>query len=159
MKNAEATRWIQALQMEKHPEGGYFSELYKCPEMIPGHDWHLATSIYFLLTGEEKSRFHRLKFDELWYYHAGDPITIYVIDLAGELKEIRLGTDISKGERPQAVIPAGCIFGAALENQDGFCLVGCMVCPGFKYEVFELMGREKLLHKFPQHKEIIIKLT
>lgn len=159
MKNAEALHWIEALHMQKHPEGGYFSELYKSPVILSGLDRHLATSIYFLLADGEKSRFHRLKSDELWYYHAGGPIIIYLIDPAGNLQEIPLGTNVEAGESLQVVIPAGSIFGAKLKNPDGFSLVGCMVCPGFEYEDFELPGTEELLGTYPQYHDIILELS
>lgn len=167
MNNKNALYWIQALGMEKHPEGGYFCELYKCAERISDReitfaftkDRCLASSIYFLLPAGEVSRFHRLKSDELWYFHAGNPIVIHLIDKAGNLSELRLGTDCEKGERPQAVIPAGSIFGAIPGGQDGYSLAGCMVCPGFEYEDFELLSREELLRFYPKHREIILKLT
>ncbi len=158
MENKNASYWIQSLEMEKHPEGGYFRELYKCPRTLSGGR-SIASSIYFLLPVGDVSRFHRLKSDELWYYHAGDPIVVYVIDKTGDLSELRLGTGCEKGERPQAVIPAGSIFGAVTHGEEGFSLVGCMVCPGFEYEEFELMDRDELLRDYPQHREIILKLT
>lgn len=167
MEKKDASYWIQALGMEKHPEGGYFCGLYRCPEMISDRETALgftgnrsvASSIYFLLPTGEVSRFHRLKFDELWYFHAGNPVVIYVIDTAGVLRELRLGACCEKGERPQAVIPRGSIFGAVTEGNEGCSLVGCMVCPGFEYDDFELLRQEELLRDYPQHREIILKLT
>lgn len=72
--------------------------------------------------------FHRLKSDEVWYYHDGNALTIYMIDEAGKLTAAKLGLDLEKGEVPQVLVPKGMIFGSAME-EEGFSLVGCMVSP------------------------------
>lgn len=158
MKNAEY--YIKNLNMKKHIEGGYFNECFKSQEdiNIDGKGKNLWSSIYFLLKTGEVSNFHRLKSDELWYYHAGEALTIYMINQEGDLLTKQLGLDIDKGEMPQVLVPKGYIFGSAMNN-DGFTLVGCMVSPGFEYTDFELFDREYLLNKYPGHKDIIMKLT
>lgn len=92
----------------------------------------------------EVSHFHRLKSDEVWYYHDGNALTIYMIDEEGKLTAAKLGLDLEKGEVPQVLVPKGMIFGSAME-EEGFSLVGCMVSPCFKYEEFELFDRKELL--------------
>jgi predicted cupin superfamily sugar epimerase len=118
----------------------------------------LWTSIYFLLRDGEVSNFHRLKSDEMWYYHAGSPLTIYMISPNGELTTRQLGLNIKNGEVPQFLVPKNYIFGSAM-NRSGYSLVGCMVCPGFDFKDFEIFERAALLNKYPQHKDIILKLT
>jgi predicted cupin superfamily sugar epimerase len=44
-------------------------------------------------------------------------------------------------------------------NSSGYALVGCMVAPGFEFKDFELFERNYLLDKYPNFKEIILKLT
>ena len=97
----------------------------------------LYTSIYFLLTSNDISHLHRIKSDELWYYHAGSPLTIHIIDENGVYKEIKLGLNLDKGEVPQALVPKNSIFGSSVMDEDTFSLVGCMVSPGFDYKDFE----------------------
>ncbi|MCX7709041.1 MAG: cupin domain-containing protein [Clostridia bacterium] len=159
--------WVSGLGLAQHPEGGYYRELYKCSEIIEKDDLqgdydgdrNLASSIYFLLPSNEVSHFHRLKSDELWYFHAGSSLTVYVIDLNGKLLEMKLGLDLEKGEQPQVIIPRGCIFGAVVNEEDSFSLVGCVVSPGFDFRDFELLSRAQLLKEYPQHEEIINRLT
>ena len=81
-----------------------------------------------------------------------------MISPEGELITKQLGINIENGEVPQALVPKGYIFGSAMNNE-GFSLVGCMVAPAFEYEDFELFEREYLLNLYPDHKDIIIKLT
>lgn len=155
MKSAEY--YINNLNMEKHIEGGYFKESFISQDEL-NKDKKLWSSIYFLLRTGEVSNFHRLKSDELWYYHDGEALTIYMITPEGELITKRLGKNIEKGESPQVLVEKGCIFGSAMNN-DGYALVGCMVSPAFQYDEFELFKRESLLELYPKYKDIIIKLT
>jgi predicted cupin superfamily sugar epimerase len=141
----------ETLEMIPHIEGGYYKECF----LSDTNQW---SSIYFLLEEGEVSHFHRLDADELWYYHAGLPLTIYIIDQEGRLTEKQLGLDASKGEAPQVLVPKGTIFGSA-QNAAGFSLVGCMVAPAFTFEGFELFERQELLDRYPAHKEVILKLT
>lgn len=161
-----ADYFIKNLNMTPHPEGGFYKEIYASEENITSNDLKvdfegsriLWTSIYFLLRDGEVSNFHRLKSDEMWYYHSGSPLTIYMISPEGELITEQLGLDIEHGEKPQILVPKNYIFGSAM-NHEGYALVGCMVSPGFEFRDFELFKRNDLIAKYPQHKQIIHKLT
>ena len=161
-----ADYFIKNLNMTPHPEGGFYKEIYASEENITSNDLKvyfegsriLWTSIYFLLRDGEVSNFHRLKSDEMWYYHSGSPLTIYMISPEGELITEQLGLDIEHGEKPQILVPKNYIFGSAM-NHEGYALVGCMVSPGFEFRDFELFKRNELIAKYPQHQQIIHKLT
>lgn len=155
MKTAE--EFIELLELEQHVEGGYYRSSFKS-ESDFDEKRSLWTSIYFLLKTGEVSHFHRLTADEMWYFHAGESLTIYMISEDGELTTAQLGLDIANGERPQVLVPKGCIFGSAM-NKPGYSLVGCMVSPGFTFEDFELFSQETLLTDYPQHEEIIRRLS
>ncbi|MBB6625049.1 cupin domain-containing protein [Clostridium gasigenes] len=161
-----ANYFIEKLQMNEHPEGGYYKECFACSENVSSRDLTtkfegeriLWTSIYFLLRDGELSNFHRLKSDEMWYYHSGSALTIYMISPDGILTTSQLGLDIEKGEVPQVLVPKNYIFGSAMNNE-GYALVGCMVSPGFDFKDFELFERSDLLNRYPTHKDVIMKLT
>ena len=152
-----ADEFIQHLELEQHVEGGYYCSSYRSAESFDDKR-ALWTSIYFLLRTGEVSNFHRLTADEMWYFHAGESLTIYMIDQEGTLTTAQLGLDLAAGQRPQFLVPKGSIFGSAM-NQPGFSLVGCMVSPGFTFEDFELFSQESLLELYPEHKEIIVRLS
>lgn len=161
MENSNAKYWIENLDMISHPEGGYYKESYRSsvefdPKGFPGKR-NYSTSIYFLLEDGNVSHFHRIKSDEIWYYHAGHPLTVFVIHPNGKLEEINIGPNIHKGEVLQAVVPAGCIFGSTSLNE--YSLVGCMVSPGFDFQDFELFTTSQLTAIYPQHVELIKRLT
>ncbi|MGL5821209.1 MAG: cupin domain-containing protein [Sarcina sp.] len=161
-----AEYFIETLNMIAHPEGGFYKPSFESEEKITANDLAtkfedkriLWTSIYFLLRDGEVSNFHRLKSDEMWYYHAGNSLTIYMISPDGILTTKQLGLDIKNGESPQVLVPKNYIFGSAMNNE-GFSLVGCMVSPGFEFRDFELFERKTLLALYTAHKEIIEKLT
>jgi uncharacterized protein len=157
MNNAEY--WINMLNLEPHKEGGYYKQSFKSTEEITDRSRVLYTSIYFLIRSGEVSHFHRLQSDELWYFHAGDSLSIHMIHENGEYEEARLGLNIEKGEVPQILVPKNTIFGSTVSDNGAFALVGCMVSPGFEFQDFELFTQMELLQNFPQQKEVIQKLA
>jgi len=144
--NSQAENYINKLNLEPHPEGGYFKEVYHSDEMIlPGslpsgfrNKRNLSTSIYFLLEGDQLSYFHRLKSDEIWHFYDGCSILIFVIDNSGNLFEYKLGRNLENNEKPQTLIKNNHWFAAELIDKNYFCLVGCTVSPGFDFEDFEI---------------------
>ncbi|MCC7439347.1 MAG: cupin domain-containing protein [Armatimonadetes bacterium] len=160
-----AEDWIAHLQLTAHPEGGYFRETYRSAETVsPTSSRYTgqraaSTAIYFLLRGNQISRLHRLCADEVWHFYAGSSLTLHLLFASGKYEAIRLGDAIGNGEQLQAVIPAGCWFGANLNRPDSFTLVGCTVAPGFDFQDFEMGTRSELIKKFPQHQEIVEQLT
>ena len=77
---SSAKYWIEKLNFEKHPEGGWFKEVYRSEEVIPKKSLpeyfpgsrNISTSIYYLLEGDDFSAFHRIKSDEIWHYYEGN---------------------------------------------------------------------------------------
>jgi uncharacterized protein len=167
MQQNKVEYWVSNLGMSRHPEGGYYKETFQSEEQISDHELtvnfegkrKLYTSIYFLLTSDDVSHFHRLKSDELWYYHGGSSLSIHVIDESGEYKEIKLGMNLAACEVPQVLVKKNSIFGSSVSEKDTFSLVGCMVSPGFEFQDFELFTQEELMKFYPKYKEIIMKLA
>lgn len=163
--NEKARYYIDKLELKKHPEGGYYREIYRSAEMFsidpPKKNLkrNVSTSIYFLLDGSQVSKFHRLKSDELWHFYDGSSIKIYVIDESGKLDEITLGRKTEDGEVFQTVIKKNNWFASEVINKKSFALIGCTVSPGFDFSDFELADVEYLLKNFPDHKRLIQKLT
>lgn len=164
-----ANYFIEKLELEKHPEGGWFKQVYKSEEEIDkehlpnrysGKRAH-STSIYFLITQEEFSAFHRIKSDELWHFYEGSPLTIHIINDAGKYSNVKLGNNLENGNVYQYAIPHGVWFAATVNNiaADSYSLIGCTVSPGFDYDDFELGKQDELVKMFPNHKIIIEKMT
>lgn len=164
--NPKAEKIIKTLSLEKHPEGGYFKEIFRSDEFLNKdlpkryQGMHtMYTSIYFLLSENDFSAFHVLKSDEIWHFYDGTTLDLHIINIDGVLKTISLGKEIEKGENYIFLIKAGEYFAAEVKDKKSYSLVGCTVSPGFEYEDFELCKRESLTKKFPQHNDIINRLT
>lgn len=161
----DAPFWIENLGLTRHPEGGWFRESYRAAETIPAHalpgrfggSRTFGTAIYFLLERGDMSALHRIKSDEIWHFYDGDPLTVHILHPDGQWQEIPLGRDLSGGERLQAVVPAGCWFGA--ESRGDFSLVGCTVAPGFDFNDFQMASGEELAILHPRHAALISRLT
>lgn len=149
---------VEKLNLQAHPEGGFYSETYRSREQIHGKDRQLMTSIYFLLTSDNVSRFHRIKSDEIWFFHAGSPLIVHTLDENGHT-ENKVGLNLSKGEQPQFLVKKNTIFGSTVMGENSYALVSCVVSPGFDFADFELFTKEELLPLFPEHEAIIERLT
>jgi len=167
MQNHDAQYYVTKLGLIPHPEGGYYKQTFASEERTSDQELSvnfegkrkLYTSIIFLMGSQDISHFHRLKSDELWYYHAGSPLTVHIIDENGDYREIKLGLNFEKGEVLQALVPKNSIFGSSVMEEDTFSLVGCMVSPGFEFQDFELFTQKELLSTYPQHEDVIMKLA
>lgn len=152
----DAKFWIDKLNLQKHPEGGWFKEVYRSEDVVSeeglSFDFegsrNFSTSIYYLLQESNFSAFHRIKSDELWHYYVGTSSIEIVTINSDEIVRHIVGSDILNGEQFQVVVPKNTWFAAHLLNRNGFALVGCTVSPGFYSKDFELAG-ENLKDKFP----------
>jgi len=160
-----AEYFIKHLQLQPHPEGGFFKETYRSAGMIPlqslrefNGDRNYSTAIYFLLEQGDFSAFHRIKSDECWHFYEGGTLLIHVIDENGNYSCIRLGKKIHEGEIFQFVVPAGNWFASEPAPGVLFTLVGCTVSPGFDFADFEMANAENLSKEYPQHTSLIRRL-
>jgi predicted cupin superfamily sugar epimerase len=151
---------VEILNLKPHPEGGFYSETYRAKSAIetPNGSRSLVTSIYFLLTSENVSKFHSIAGEEIWFYHEGSPLTVHLLSDGG-YEKLLVGPVDSKGHQPQQLVPEGVIFGSSVEEENSYALVSCMVAPGFDFRDFKMYSSEELLEKWPEHGDIIDKLT
>jgi uncharacterized protein len=158
---------IKHLQLNKHVEGGWYNEVYRSgllfkKEQLPplfSAERNACTHIYFLLEKNNFSAFHRIKSDELWHFYAGDPLIIYEIGTDGKMKEHLLGNDIEKGQSFFCVIKGNNWFASRVADSGEYGLAGCTVAPGFDFNDFELAEKNTLIKTYPQHSELIHRLT
>ncbi len=164
MNNITALEYVKILELQPHPEGGYYREVYRSSEKFVGEgDFpdgrNFGTAIYFLIEEENFSAFHRIHSDETWHFYGGDPLEVIEINNAGELKKTIIGNDILSGQYFQYTVPAGVWFASRVFEKGNFSLVGCTVAPGFDFRDFEMAIQEKLVNRFPELSDIIKQLT
>ncbi|MBB5664508.1 cupin domain-containing protein [Rhizobium leguminosarum] len=125
---------IRELAMQPHPEGGWYAETFR--DTAGGERGH-STAIYYLLTKGQRSHWHRVHDAvEVWHYYAGAPLSLHRSEDGTTSETLTLGTNLSAGERPQAIVPAN--WWQAAESLGEFTLVGCTVSPGFEFSSFEM---------------------
>lgn len=147
---------IAEYELQKHPEGGWFSECYTSEDQADGRAF--TGSIYFLLRSGEISHFHQIDCDEIWYYHEGCGMRITVIT-DNSREEYLLGNDLDKGERVMVVIPKGAIFAAENMDDDGYTFVSCVTMPKFTYDGFRLVYANELRENNPGLPEEVYNLA
>ena len=127
---------IRLLGLKPHPEGGHFRETFRDPRTLDGGR-AASTAIYFLLARGERSHWHRVDAAEVWHHYAGSALRLELAPGAdGPVERITLGPNLTRGERPQAVVPAN--WWQMAESLGDWTLVGCTVAPGFDFAQFEL---------------------
>ena len=159
----EANILIEKLSLLPHPEGGYFKEIYRSQQSSQlGKPYNgqrsFSTSIYFLLTSDQFSAFHKISQDEIWHFYKGSPIHLHIIYPEGKYQLVKIGNNLEKGEVPQYVVPGGHWFAAEVINPNSYSLVGCTVAPGFDFLDFELAKQNDLTTICPQQKKLISQL-
>ena len=150
---------IKHYSLQKHPEGGYFAETFRSNISVDVEQGlrSMSTAIYFLITQNEISHFHRINSDEGWHFYLGDPLKVIEITPEGELIETILGKDFQAGHVQQYYVKAGHWFASTSLGDCSF--FGCTVAPGFDFADFEMAKKDQLNDLFPEHKEIIEKYT
>lgn len=155
------TAWevVRLLQLEPlDHEGGYFRRTGESAAVLPSgkRAWSM---IYFLVTPEGFSAMHRVAEDEIWAFHAGDPLESLRLKPDGTGEWVKLGLNLAHGERPQDVVPAQTWQGTRLAPGGRWALATCVVAPEFRLSDFELGGREALCTAYPDFADGIRALT
>jgi len=162
---------IEKLNLQKHPEGGYFVETGRWSEIVASPfsgmaERPLGTTIYYLLTPDRPmGTIHRNKSNTMHIHHQGRAKYTIIYPPSATNPRVRvetvvMGTDVSKGETLQllvgnawkmSMIPEEDL--TALENgrvspESVGCLITEVVVPGFVWEDHEFLTLEGLKQLF-----------
>ncbi len=129
---------IARLGMRPHPEGGWYRETWRAParSTTPGAR-PASSAILYLLAAGERSHWHSVDADEIWQFSTGAPLELRVWSDGDPTVAVhRLGGEVTVGDTPQVVVPAGAW--QAARPLGAWTLVGCVVAPAFEFAGFEL---------------------
>ncbi len=143
-------------KLERHPEGGWFSESYTAP--FEHENRSLAGSIYFLLDRDDISHFHQIDCDEVWYYHEGCGLKISSI-YEGKLEEHLLGPNYKDGQRAMVIIPKGAVFAAENIDKSSYTFISCITTPKFSYDGFRLVYKKEIKDIYPIASDDVLTLA
>jgi predicted cupin superfamily sugar epimerase len=139
--DSRAAALISSLGLTPHPEGGYFGEVYRSTTLVRPLDGRphrtSLTTIYFLLTAGDLSRWHRVASDEVWHYYEGDVLELFVADPELERVARHVLGPVGSGVRPVHTVAAS--QWQAARSTGAYTLVGCTVGPGFDFADFEML--------------------
>lgn len=139
---------ISSLQLQPHPEGGWYRELYRSPTQLatPFGTRCAVTTIHYLLEEGQLSRWHVVTSDEIWHFYAGTELELLAYDPATRTMQHHRLSDPAQGGQSVAVIAAGVWQAARVIS--GYTLVGCTVAPGFEFSDFQFVAD---LPDHPEH--------
>jgi len=150
---------ITTLDLEKHPEGGYYRRIYESSmssEFWPDKKQRLiSTAIMYLLQNTDYSAFHKIRSDEIWFLgESNTDIRLIELRASGAVETI-----INK-QNPTYCVEAGNWFAAELldPSEESYALCYCSVAPGFDFEDFTMASKEDLLGQFPENENYISRL-
>ena len=137
--SAKAKSLIRRLELQPHPEGGFYREIHRSAERVgTGRGRRSAiTTIYFLLAKGQKSVLHRVLSDEIWHWYEGAPLRLLHVGADFRFRETVVLGPSAKASVQAFVIPR--LAWQAAESAGDYTLVGCSVGPGFDFADFTMM--------------------
>jgi predicted cupin superfamily sugar epimerase len=138
--NARARALIDSLGLVPHPEGG-FREVYRSLSRVQPLDTRpersALTTIYFLLTTDEVSRWHRVASDEVWHHYEGEALELLTADDTFERVTRTILGSVNHGMARVHVVTAN--SWQAARSLGAYSLMGCTVAPGFEFDDFRML--------------------
>jgi uncharacterized protein len=140
--SGRAAELVRTLELEPHPEGGFYRETWRADHAVAPADGRghrsALTAIWFLLPAGAVSRWHRVRSDEVWHHVEGDPLELLVISPdETRIERVRLGP-LAAGLAPVHIVPAH--GWQAARPLGAYALASCTVGPGFTFDDFELLA-------------------
>lgn len=143
---------IDALDLNPHPEGGFYRETYRSEaevEAFGGEFRDACTAIYFLLPEGVCTDWHRVRSDELWHFYEGSDLILEIVNSEGSFTQLTLGRGATAHSVYQGLVPQNCWQRAY--STGSYSLVGCTVAPGFEFEDFEMINAKELAQRYPNY--------
>jgi predicted cupin superfamily sugar epimerase len=136
---------VERLQLQPHPEGGYYREFFRSAHHVTPDDGRelrsAITSIDFVLARGQHSAWHRVSSDEAWHLLEGGPLRLWLLSPTFDaLSHVDLGVLGDDGRLPRHVVPGH--WWQAAEPLGDYAYVGATVAPGFEFADFGFLRTE-----------------
>ena len=144
--NQRAAELISRLNLEPHPEGGFYRRIFRSEMDVRPSDGRgtraALTTIYYVLTEGTTSRWHRVMSDEAWHLYEGGPVELLEIDASITTMSRDQLAKIGETDGQPVHIVAGGHWQAARTLGD-YAFMGCTVGPGFDFADFKLLANDE----------------
>jgi predicted cupin superfamily sugar epimerase len=132
---------IAALQLQPHPEGGHYREVWRAAQTVVPDDGRseraALTSIDFVLRRGQFSAWHRVASDEVWHLLEGGPLRLWLMPpTLDRLTPIELAP-VNATTRPRHTVPAH--WWQAAEPLGDYAYTAATVGPGFEFADFAFL--------------------
>ncbi len=136
---------VQLLQLQPHPEGGFYREIFRSAHHVTPDDGReprsALTSIDFVLARGQHSAWHRVSSDEAWHLLEGGPLRLWLLSPTfDKLSHVDLAAAGEGGLAPRHVVPGH--WWQAAEPLSEHVYVGATVAPGFDFADFGFLRTE-----------------
>lgn len=140
--------WIDRLELVPLVEGGYYRQTYasalpvaRGPER---EERPCLTTIHYMLTDDSAVGFwHKNTSDIIHFFHAGSPLTYFLLSPEGELSTKILGPNPRAGHSLQLVVPGG-TWKATILRRGEYGLLSEAVAPGWDVRDWEMATEDAL---------------
>jgi uncharacterized protein len=139
-------------------EATLFAETYRSAGMLGDGPVGSAGVGLFCTDPLSRSLFHRLTFDEIWHFYAGDPLRLVLLHADGLAEEVVLGDPLA-GHVAQHVVPAGSWQAGEVAPGGTWSFYGVTMAPGFTAACFEGGRAPELLEAYPARAADIERLS
>jgi predicted cupin superfamily sugar epimerase len=139
-------------------EATLFAQTYRSAGSLGDGPVGTAGVGLFCTDPPSRSLFHRLMFDEIWHFYAGDPLRLVLLHAGGTAEEVLLG-DPTAGYTAQHVVPAESWQAGEVAPGGAWSFYGVTMAPGFTSSCFEGGRAEELLEAYPARAADIERLS
>lgn len=140
MMHPRANELIGTLQLQPHPEGGFYRETWRSPARVTA-EHHASrsamTTIYFLLAAGGFGAWHRVRSDEVWHWYEGEPLELLLASPDFSTVQVHRLAAVAADSTPVVTVPAN--WWQAARPLGSYALCGCTVAPGFEFEDFSFL--------------------
>jgi predicted cupin superfamily sugar epimerase len=157
-----ARELVALLQLQPHPEGGFYREVFRSRHEVKPDDAReprsALTTIDFLLARGQFSAWHRVASDEVWHLLEGESLRLWLMPPAlDRVMAVDLGA-VAASRMPRHVVPAH--WWQAAEPLADYAFVGATVGPGFDFADFaflraDVAGKTALGRLAPELKRLL----
>ena len=143
--------------LQPHPTCGFVAETYRSATRVPvdglpagfDGDRALGSALHFLVTADTHLQLHRIRSDQQYLFHLGDPIEVLQLRPDGTGRLDVVGADLRGGQLPMLAIPGQTFHLARLIDGGDWSFLSSTEWPGVEPPDVEVGDPDELASRYP----------